>query len=247
VFEAYKDNAPIVGTRGNEDTATGQKCTTDATGKCTISDLLAGEYWIVETTTPAGHDTAADKHVTVTTSTTPVSLTFIDPRQQGAIAIQKTAKHADTSGATSPNLVAGFTIKNSAGAVVSTVNTNASGKACVDSLQFGDYKVSETTVPNGYKGDTSVKSVTVDNKASCDGNSGTTSTAGEGPVSFENTPLTDITVSATSQVPGGTASKITCDQAPTPADGTANAFDDTSETVKDLAPGTYTCTVVVDP
>lgn len=41
---------------------------------------------------------------------------------------------------------------------------------------------------------------------------------------------------------------ITCTGlTPTPDDGTPNAFDDTSETVKDLEPGTYSCTVVVDP
>ena len=34
-------------------------CTTAvATGKCTITGLLTGHYWIVETTTPAGYDTA---------------------------------------------------------------------------------------------------------------------------------------------------------------------------------------------
>ena len=41
-------------------------CTTAANGECTISNILApGEYWVVETTTPAGHDTAADQHVTL--------------------------------------------------------------------------------------------------------------------------------------------------------------------------------------
>jgi hypothetical protein len=67
-------------------------------------------------------------------------------------------------------------------------------------------------------------------------------------VNFENVPLTNITVSVSSQVTGGTASKITCTGlTPTPADATANAFDDTSETVLDLVPGTYACTIVVDP
>jgi hypothetical protein len=49
-------------------------------------------------------------------------------------------------------------------------------------------------------------------------------------------------------VEGGTAATIDCTGlTATPADGTPNAFDDISETFKDLAPGTYTCTVVVDP
>ena len=83
----------------------------------------------------------------------------------------------------------------------------------------------------------------MNNKASC-----SDATYGGETVSFVNTPLTNLTVSVESQVPGGTASKITCtDQAPTPADGTPNAYDDTSETVKDLEPGVYTCTIDIDP
>ena len=67
-------------------------------------------------------------------------------------------------------------------------------------------------------------------------------------MSFSNTPLSNITVSFESQVPGGTASTINCTGlTATPADDTPSAFDDISETFKDLAPGTYTCTVVVDP
>jgi hypothetical protein len=49
-------------------------------------------------------------------------------------------------------------------------------------------------------------------------------------------------------VPGGTAATIECTNlTATPADATPSAFDDISETFKDLEPGTYTCTVVVDP
>jgi hypothetical protein len=67
-------------------------------------------------------------------------------------------------------------------------------------------------------------------------------------VSFSNTPLSNITVSFESQVPGGTAATIECaGLTATPADETPNAFDDLSEVFKDLEPGTYTCTVVVDP
>jgi hypothetical protein len=67
-------------------------------------------------------------------------------------------------------------------------------------------------------------------------------------VSFHNTPLSNITVSFASQVPGGTAATIDCtDLTATPPDGTPSAFDDTSETFQDLEPGTYNCTVVIDP
>src|SRR5262245_39521683 len=87
-FTLYKDNAPVGGSRGAEDTITNLKCTTAANGECTITSVLQGEYWVVETLTPAGHETSADQHATVTPDTT-VTLTFIDPRQRGAILISK--------------------------------------------------------------------------------------------------------------------------------------------------------------
>jgi len=61
-------------------------------------------------------------------------------------------------------------------------------------------------------------------------------------VSFHNTPLTNITVSVDSQVDGGTSSTISgC------ASGSTGANGDGSATATDLEPGTYTCTVVIDP
>ena len=238
VFTAYKDAAPTGGSRGAEDSVSAGTCTTLAAGTCTISSLLTGPYWIVETTTPTGYDTAAPQSVNVTASQT-VTLTFVDPAQRGAIRIIKTAKHADTSGATSPNLVAGFTITDSSN-VTHTVTTSATGRVCLANLPLGSATVSETTVPPGYHAPADV-SVTV-----VKGDCSASSTAAS--ASFDNTPLTDLTVSVNSQVDGGTRSKITCtDLSPTPSDGTPNAFDDISETVKDLEPGTYTCTVVIDP
>jgi uncharacterized surface anchored protein len=166
-----------------------------------------------------------------------VSLTFVDPRQRGAISITKTAKHKDTSGNTSPNLVAGFTIKDSNGAQVGTeVFTNASGQACVGNLLLGDYTVNETTVPSGYAGDPDTETAHVTTSGTCA--SGPTA-----PVSFQNTPLTNITVSVDSQVPGGTASTITCNG----SSGATGPDGDGSLTVSNKVPGTYTCTIVVDP
>src|SRR5436305_720534 len=78
VFELYTDNAPTGGNppHGAEDTATGQTCTTNASGDCTISNVVPGPYWIVETTTPTGYDSAADKSITVSAGqNTSVTLT----------------------------------------------------------------------------------------------------------------------------------------------------------------------------
>jgi hypothetical protein len=220
----------------------------------TDNNVPFGNYWVVETVTPTGHDTAPNQSTAVTAANSTVTLTFVDPRQLGAIQVTKTAKHKGTDTSTK-NLAATFTVKQGT-TTVGTITTDAtSGKGCLGNLTQGSYTVEETSGPTGYAKDTDTETVSVNNKASCDSSNGTASTAGE-QVSFENVPLTNITVSAQSQVGSSTAatsddataSKITCtNQAPTPPDATPNDFDDTSETVVDLAPGTYTCTVVVDP
>jgi uncharacterized surface anchored protein len=233
-FTLYNDNAPVGGSRGPEDTATTQTCTTDATGVCTITPVVAGDYWVVETVTPAGHDTAADQHATVVADEK-VELTFVDPRRTGAIEVTKTRKHAADGAGDHPQAGVDFTVDGV------TKTTGVDGKACFDGLQLGDYTVSETT-PTGYKGEDD-KTVTVDNAASCSDDP-----YGGETVEFHNTPLSDITVSFNSQVTGGTVSKISCTGlTATPADATPDDFDDTSETFEDLEPGTYDCRVVIDP
>jgi hypothetical protein len=88
VFELYSDNAPVDGSppHGAEDTATGQTCTTDSGGDCTISNVVPGPYWIVETTTPTGYDSAADKSITVSAGQN-TSVTLTDPRKFRVIVI----------------------------------------------------------------------------------------------------------------------------------------------------------------
>ena len=121
-----------------------------------------------------------------------------------------------------------------------TITTDpVTGIGCLGDLSLGTYTVTETSAPSGYALDPDTETVNV-NKGTC--------SEGFANVTFQNVPLTNIMVSAESQVDGGTASTIDCTNlAATPPDSTPNAFDDTSETFKDLKPGTYTCTVVVDP
>jgi uncharacterized protein (DUF2141 family) len=227
-FELYKDNAPIGGNRGAEDTATGMTCQTAANGTCTISNVLQGEYWVVETVTPPGFETAADQHVTVVADVT-VTVTFVDQRQRGAILVHKLRKHVADGAGDHPQAGVDFTVNGV------TKATDANGLACFDNLLFGSYSVHETT-PANYQGEAD-KQVTVDNKATCADNP----YVGE-EVTFHNTPLSTITISFTSQVPGGTqATSITCTGL---TDGNA---DPATATFTDLLPGTYNCTVVVDP
>ncbi|WAZ24928.1 prealbumin-like fold domain-containing protein [Streptomyces cinnabarinus] len=226
-FTLYKDNAPLNGTRGDEDTATTFKCTT-VNGTCTIDDVPQGEYWVHETVVPTGHDPAPDQHVTVVANETE-TLNFSDPRQMGAIRVTKVRKHAASGPGDHAHEGITFTLSNGA-----TATTDANGQACFNNLPFGTYTVTEGDHA-GYA-DNAPKEVTVDSKASCTDNPYNGET-----VSFRNTPLTDLTLTAIPQVTGATQSEFSCNGQ------TATNVTPTSATFPDLPPGTYTCTVVIDP
>ena len=230
------------------DTTTGKTCTTDANGECTIIDILPpGFYCVVETVTPANHDTA-DPQCLELSLDEEVTLNFTDPRHRGAILISKTRKHAADGPGDHPHAGVDFTITGGDLAAEGvTETTDVNGQICVDDLLLsafvGDYTVTEN-VPAGYVADDppgDEQTVSVTTKSTCgDGNEAT--------VGFSNTPLTNITVSVDSQVDGGTASTIECELNSVVLDSTATgANGDGSLTLNDLEPGTYICTIVVDP
>jgi len=243
MFELRNDNSPFGGSPGAEDDLV-NSCTTAANGTCTILIILAGNYWVVETVAPTGYDLASPPYQLVTVNIdAQASVTFIDPRQLGAIKVTKTRKHAaDGSG---DHAHEGVTFTFSGGSLTSPVDkvTDANGEACLDGLVLstltgvGDYTVTET-VPTGYAVvSTNPQTVSVTAKGTC--SSGTQAT-----VSFSNMPLTDITVSVDSKVDGGTASTINCGSE---GSGSTGANGDGSLTLSNLQPGTYSCTIVVDP
>lgn len=161
-----------------------------------------------------------------------VECTFTNTLQRGAILVTKTRKHAASGPGDHPHAGVSFTVNGA------TKATDSNGQACFDGLLFGTYNVTET-VPAGYVPDgATTKSVTVDNNAKCNDNP-----YGGETVSFSNTPLTNLTVSVDSQVDGGTASTIDC----VLASGSTGPNGDGSLTLNDLQPGTYVCTVVIDP
>ncbi len=92
-FDLLLDNAPVGGSPGAEDTFV-DDCVTVA-GVCDFIAISQGEYWVVETVPRTGHELAdpAFQHVTVVADET-VEVTFVDPRQRGAILLTKTEKHA---------------------------------------------------------------------------------------------------------------------------------------------------------
>jgi hypothetical protein len=226
--------------------------TTTAAGEAgkdseTFSNLVPGTYDVAETV-PAGWnlvssscDDGSDPNSIGLGAGETVTCTFHDARETGAILITKTRKHAADGSGDHPHAGVTFTVTgDSLPAEGKTVTTDANGVACVDGLLFDAYTVHETT-PAGYKGEAD-KTVTVDNEASCTDDP----YVGES-VSFHNTPLTDVTVSVNSQVDGGTASTITCEPPTPPVTAATDPDGDGSLTLSDLEPGTYTCTVVIDP
>ena len=85
VFTLYTNVDPLAGPRDVEGegldpvTSPALSCTTSAAGTCTIDNVPVGNYWVVETTVPAGHTAAPDQAAEVT-STSNVTYTFVDPR-----------------------------------------------------------------------------------------------------------------------------------------------------------------------
>ena len=117
--------------------------------------------------------------------------------------------------------------------------TDADGRACFDELTVGTaYIVTETAAPAGTSIDTTSKSVTPTSPDSC------TSGTPDG-VCFIDSPLTGVLVKATSEVPGATNSTITCvDYRSSNIGNTPQGPTDSAQVTK---PGTYACTIVVDP
>jgi hypothetical protein len=222
----------------------------------TFADLATGTYDVAETV-PAGwnlvssscSDGSDPASIGLSGGET-VTCTFHDARERGAIKITKTRKHAADGSGDHPHAGVTFTVTGGElPAAGVTVVTDANGVACVDDLLLssfdGDYTVTET-VPPGYVSDDDQKTVEVTTEDGC-GDAG-----GEAEVSFHNTPLTDVTVSVDSQVPGGTASTISCvDSAAEETNGATGPNGDGSVTVEDLLPThpdtTLVCTIVVDP
>jgi len=129
------------------------------------------------------------------------------------------------------------------GGFSTTLTTGSDGTACVDKLVFGSYTVTETAAPTGYNlDDTSGHPVTVNVNTNCSG-----SPQGTG-ASFKDTPLTDESVEAKSQAAGGTKSTIVCKDSLGNVVGTGGALaEDSKQSATGLKPGTYVCTIVIDP
>ena len=156
---------------------------------------------------------------------------YVNNQQLGAIQVTKTRKHAAGGPGDQPHRGVTFTIEGQSAV------TDANGIACVDGLAFGSHDVTET-LPDGYVNDGPLtQSVTVDTNATCEDSPYAGNTA-----TFSNTPLTNVTVSVDSQVPGGTDSEIDCGTAGSASTDTTG---DGSLTINDLEPTAPTVTVTL--
>lgn len=173
-----------------------------------------------------------------------VTCTFVNQQQLGAIKISKNS----SKGAGAALAGAKFSITKGGTAISgSPFTTGADGTVCVDGLGFGDYVVTETAAPTGYGiDDTTSHTVTVDNNATC-----TDNPFGGETIGFTDTPLTDLLVKATGEAaPAGTTkSQITCTDSSSANIGNSPTLntDPATMTANGLKPGTYTCTIVIDP
>ena len=205
-------------------------------GTYSVAETVIPEDWELTTATcddgsdPAAIDLGANEHVTCT---------FTNTLKTGAILIHKDRKHAAAEGGVGPHAGVAFSVEG-----VAAGSTGADGNICVDGLTFGTYTVDET-VPTGYVSDDASKDVVVDNTATCEQDPYVGET-----VNFLNTPLTNMSVTVTSQVDGGTASSISCVNDADPPVEVASlplTIDGGNAAASDLTPQTIVCTIVIDP
>lgn len=206
-----------------------------------------------------------------------VVCTYVNKQQRGAIKVTKDDTKSTPnplSGATfeicmnngpysiaTPCSSAG-TVETGTGTASSSIVTGTDGTVCVDGLAFGTYYVTEKAAPTGYGlSDATTHSVTVNTNGGCSD----TVPSGQS-LAFTDPPLTDLTVIVASDATGGNAgtkSNISCvasgtttdiGNSPQPADIAGHTQFAASAEVdahladnKALTPGTYVCTIVVDP
>ena len=183
-----------------------------------------------------------------------VTCTFHDDREVGSIEITKTRKHAaDGLGENHPHAGVDFLITGGELPDVGlTVTTDPNGVACVTGLLvsgLADLYTIEEIVPEGYVMEIAGEqhaNVTEASELDCsDANAGATKT-------FNNIPLTNITVSVDSLIDGGTFSSIECYVTADGPDAELDVsldeeLDDPTVTLENLTPGDFTCNFVVDP
>lgn len=129
---------------------TSYKLITNTSGKSSLSNLPLGDYTLTETKAPAGYEINTDPVKITINSATNTTYTFENtktPPANGALEVTK----VDSKDATMHLVDAEFNVIDSDGDVVTSVTTDAEGKANLSSLTPGDYQLIETKAPIGYE------------------------------------------------------------------------------------------------
>jgi hypothetical protein len=144
--------------------------------------------------------------------------------------------------------VSADTLVSTQSTVLSGSGATAAATACVSDLTLGTYYIHEDTPVSGFAA-AADQTASVSAEGDC--------TSGYVSKTFTDQPLTNLTVTASSVVTGATNSSITCQDSsnnnignsPQPASGKTDPVTLTADSSHGgaLTPGTYTCTVVIDP
>jgi hypothetical protein len=226
-----------------------------------LTDLTCSKSGTGTSVTPDGSSSSASSASITLGFGGSVTCTFTNQQQTGAIRVRKVSAKSDANGPIPLN-GASFTyaLVTNGQAGTATAFPNPSGNdgyTCVAGLAFGTYRIAESAPPSGFNQDSSTQDVTVSSSGTC--TSGYTSAANN----FVDTPLTDLHVHVQSEAStGGTQSNVTCTKtvnnvttnignSPQPTSGNADPVDLYADGAAGhggaLTPGTYNCTIVIDP
>src|SRR5215471_16502358 len=215
--------------------------TTAADGTFCVGSLNQGTYTWTETAAPPGYvilTTSQPVTINAVSScpTTPFVITFQN-QPKGALAVKKVSDKGSVALAG-----AQFTLKDSGGNTVGSGTTGADGTFCVGNLVQGSYTWTETQAPGGFAIDTASQGAVLSAGSTCANTTNITT--------FSDAPLTDITATARSEATvGGSQTTITCKDSLGANVGNSPQGPAGQDTVtaNGLKPGTYTCTLVIDP
>lgn len=139
-FDLYSQDGSIVK----------QGLTTNANGQLTVSDLVPGNYYFVETKAPDGYQLDKDQQYPVTVAfnqQAPATVNVTDSQTPGAVQLTKVDKQTNQvlSGAS-------FALYKQDGTLVKNdLVTNNQGQILYDNLMPGNYYFVETKAPAGYQ------------------------------------------------------------------------------------------------